>query len=134
MNINKHQQRGMSGTTIMFLIVILIVVLTVFFKLFPLYMDNWKVVDALESISEDNKVFSKTDREIQSLFLTQLSNKDIERETLGLADDKSLKQQMSIDRLSDEQLVEITLTYQRAKPFMGNVSFLVNFENSVQVP
>jgi len=78
MNINKHQQRGMSGTTIMFLIVILIVVLIVFFKLFPLYMDNWKVVDALESISENDNVFLKTNRQIQSLFLKQLSNKDIE--------------------------------------------------------
>ncbi|RKZ38853.1 MAG: hypothetical protein DRQ49_13135 [Gammaproteobacteria bacterium] len=134
MNINKHQQRGMSGTTIMFLIVILIVVLIVFFKLFPLYMDNWKVVDALESISENDNVFLKTNRQIQSLFLKQLSNKDIELETLGLADDKSLKQQISIDRLSDEKLVEITLTYQRTKPLMGNVSFLVNFENLVQVP
>ncbi len=129
MNINKHQQRGMGGMTIMFLIVILIFALIVFFKLFPVYMDNWKVVNALENIAEDQKVFNKTDRDIQGIILGELSKKDIE-----LFETQNIKEHVTSERISDEELVEITMAYQQEKQFLGNVFFLVKFENSVKLP
>ncbi len=133
MNINKHQQQGMSGMALMLLIVMLIFALIVFFKLFPVYMENLKVGNVLESISEDHKVFQKTDREIQRIILGRLSEEDIDPDEIGLSKE-NIKDNLTIDRISDEKLVEVTLTYQRVKPLMGNVSFLVHFENSVRLP
>jgi len=134
MNINKHQQQGMSGMALMLLIVMLIFALIVFFKLFPVYMENWKVGNVLESISEDdNKVFQKADREIQRIILGRLSEEEIDLEEIGLSKE-NIKDNLTIDRISDDKLVEVTLTYQRVKPLMGNVFFLVHFDNSVKLP
>jgi hypothetical protein len=133
MNINKHQQQGMSGMALMLFIAILIFALIVFFKLFPVYMENWKVSNVLESISEDHKVFQKADREIQRIILSRLSEEEIEPDDIGLSKE-NIKDNLTIDRISDEKLVEVTLTYQRVKPLMGNISFLVHFENSVRLP
>jgi len=133
MNINKHQQQGMSGMALMLLIVMLIFALIVFFKLFPAYMENWKVGNVLESISEDHKVFQKADQEIQRIILGRLSEEDIDRDEIGLSKE-NIKDNLTIDRISDEKLVEVTLTYQRVKPLMGNVSFLIHFANTVKLP
>ncbi|MCK5521764.1 MAG: DUF4845 domain-containing protein [Thiomargarita sp.] len=129
MNFNKHQQRGMGGITMMFLIVIFIFALIIFFKLFPVYMENLKVVNALEDIAEDQKIFNKTDRDIQSLILREMSKKDIE-----LFNAQNIKEHVTIDRISEEELVEVTMTYQQEKPFLGNVFFLVKFEERVELP
>jgi flagellar basal body-associated protein FliL len=127
--INKHRQRGMSGLAIIFLIIILIFTLVVFFKLFPLYMENMTLSSALEKLQEDENITQKMDSEIRRAFLGYLSDKDIE-----LFDNESIKQQMTINRRSGEGIVEITVKYQRTKPLMGNVSFLVDFENRVEAP
>jgi flagellar biosynthesis protein FliP len=127
MKINMHQQRGMSGTTLAFIIFILIFVLWIFFKLFPIYVENMKVEDALEKIKEEQNAAQKTAPEIQQFFLAQLSEKDVE-----LFDNKNVKQHLTVRR--DKVVVEITVKYERRKPLMGNVFFLVEFENSVEVP
>lgn len=127
MNINKHQQRGLSGMTIMFLLIILIVILVVFFKLFPLYMDDWKVADVLEKIKEQDNVTQKNDNEIRSLFLQYSSGKD-----LDLFDKDNVKQHVDIQRDDDE--IEMIVKYQRIKPLMGKISFLVEFEQRIEIP
>jgi len=128
MNINKHQQRGMSFSSIAFIIFILIFVLWIFFQLFPIYVENWKIADALEKIKEQQKVDQRTEREIQQIFLTHLSEKKVE----GF-DNENIKQHLSIIR-SGEGTVEITMKYQRTEPLMGNVSFLLDFENDIEAP
>jgi hypothetical protein len=123
------RQRGISGTTLLFLIILGILALVVFFKLLPLYMENMTVSNALAKLQEDPKITQKMDHEIRREFLNILSEKDVESFTA-----EDVKQQLTIYRLSDVSKVEITLKYQRTKPLMFNVSFLVNFENSVEAP
>jgi hypothetical protein len=129
MNINKHQQRGMSFSSIAFIIFILIFSLWIFFQLFPIYVENWKIVDALEKIKEQQKVDQRTDHEIRQIFLTILSEKKVE----GF-DNENLKQHLTVVRRSDEGIVEITLKYQRTEPLTGNISFLLDFENYIEAP
>ncbi|MDM8558708.1 DUF4845 domain-containing protein [Candidatus Parabeggiatoa sp. HSG14] len=129
MNINRYQQRGMSGLALLFLIVILIFVLVIFFKLFPLYMENWTVASALEKIKEEPKIAQKTDSAIQNMFLGYLSDKDVDEE---LFNRENIGQKITIIR--DDGSVEITVTYQQTKPLIGNISFLINFENFVSAP
>lgn len=125
---NKYRQRGMSGTAIIFLIIILIFVLVVFFKLFPLYMENWTVSSALDKLQEEENITQKMDTQIRKTFLGYLSDKNVDS-----FNEDNLKQQMTIIRRSDEGIIEITVNYQRTKSLMGNVSFLVDFENRVEV-
>jgi hypothetical protein len=125
--INKYQQQGLSGMAILFLLIILIFGLIIFFKLFPVYMDNMKVVDAMEQLGEDPKIADKMDNQIRDLLLSKFSNKD-----LGLFSRDELKEKLIITR--DSGQVNLTLNYERITPFMSNVSFLVKFENEVQLP
>ncbi len=129
MNINKAQQRGMATTTLMFLIVILVFILWIFFKLFPLYMENWKVVSALENFQEEQNITQKMDGDIRRLFLDYLSDKDVE-----LFDKENIKQHLTIYRMTEEKKVEITVEYEKTEPLMGNISFLLKFENRIEAP
>jgi len=86
-----------------------------------------KVEDALEKIKEEQNVAQKMAPEIRQLFLAHLSEKDVE-----LFDNKNVKQHLTVRR--NEGVVEITVKYERREPLMGNVFFLVEFENSVEVP
>jgi len=129
MNINKAQQRGMATTTLMFLIVILVFILWIFFKLFPLYMENWKVVSALEELQEEQNITQKMDGDIRRLFLDYLSDKDVE-----LFDKENIKQHLTIYRMTEEKKVEITVEYEKIEPLMGNISFLLKFENRIEAP
>ena len=129
MNFNKHRQHGMSGTAIMFLIVVLIFTLVIFFKLFPLYMENWTVVSALENLKEEQNITQKMDGEIRKMFLGYLSDKDVK-----LFSNENIKQHLTIDRITEDGIVEITVEYQRTESLIGNVSFLVDFKNRVEAP
>jgi len=127
MNINFHQQRGMSGMTIALLIFIFIFILWIFFKLFPLYMENLAVANALEELITEQKLATQMDDQIRGSFLQNLSAKDVE-----LFDPKSVKQSMTITR--DQGNVEIVVKYTRLKPLMGNISFSLDFENRIEAP
>jgi len=129
MNINQHQQRGMTAMAVISFIVILIFVLTIFFKLFPLYMESWQVASALGELAEEQKLLQKTDRNIEREFLGYLSDKEIK-----LFDNKTIEQAMTIERRTDEGVVEVTVQHHRIKPLMGNVSFRVDFENKIEAP
>ncbi len=124
MDINR--QRG-SGSSFLLLAIIIIFSLWFFFKLFPIYMENWSVSSALEKVAEEQNVTQKVDREIYQLFLSALSKKDIK-----LFNSENIKQFVTIERIG--QSLEITVEYEETKSLMSNVSFLVEFKNVVEIP
>ncbi|MFK5969183.1 MAG: DUF4845 domain-containing protein [Candidatus Marithrix sp.] len=124
MNINR--QLG-SGSSFLLLAIIVVFSLVFFFKLFPIYMENWSVSSALEKVAEEQNVTQKMDRDIYQLFLSFLSKKDIK-----LFNRENVKQFVNIERTG--QSIVITVEYEQTKPLMGNVSFLVQFKNTVEIP
>ncbi|MDM8566154.1 DUF4845 domain-containing protein [Candidatus Halobeggiatoa sp. HSG11] len=124
MNINH--QRG-SGSSVFLLIVVIIVAAVFFFKLFPLYMENMTVSSALEKVIETEKITDKSDRDIRRIFLKNLSKKDVK-----LFDQDTVRQHVNIERTRDG--MTITVEYKQIKPLMKNVSFLVDFKNTVEIP
>ncbi|MDM8568123.1 DUF4845 domain-containing protein [Thiotrichales bacterium HSG1] len=122
MNINR--QHG-SGSSVFLLIVVIVFSLWFFFKLFPMYMENWAVSSALEKITEEQNVSGKKDREIYQIFLRNLNKKDIK-----LFDNDTVVQHVTVERLGGS--IEITVEYERVKQLIGNISFLVEFKNTVE--
>lgn len=92
-------------------------------------MESWQVASALGELAEEQKLLQKTDRNIEREFLGYLNEKDIE-----LFDKKTIGPALTIDRRSEEGVVEVTVQYHRVKPLMGNVSFRVDFEKKIQAP
>jgi hypothetical protein len=131
MNLNIQQQRGLSSTTWLFLIIIFGLFLTVFFKLFPLYMDNVAVANALDKVRESQNVAQKMDSQIRQEFLSYLSESNKKGLTTIFTDD-SLKEYFLINRNPDKGTVDLKLTYERTKPFMFNIFFLVKFQHKIE--
>ena len=121
-----QQQRGLSGTTWLFLIII-------FVLLFPLYMDNAAVTNALEKLREDQNINQKMDNQIRQDFLTYLSESN-KKGLSTIFDKDNLKEYFLIDRNPEKGTVEIRLTYERSNPFMFNIFFLVKFQHKITAP
>jgi Domain of unknown function (DUF4845) len=131
MNLNIQQQRGLSSTTWLFLIIIFGLFLTVFFKLFPLYMDNVAVANALEKLQEGQNIAQKMDNQIRQEFLTYLSESN-KKGLTAIFNDESLKEYFLINRNPEKGTVDLKLTYERTKPFMFNIFFLVKFQHKIE--
>jgi hypothetical protein len=125
-----QQQRGLSATSWLFLIIIFGLFLTVFFKLFPLYMDNVAVTNALEKLQEDQNITQKMDSQIRHDFLTYLSDSN-KKGLSKIFNKETLKEFFIIRRNQEEGSVEIKLTYERSKSFMFNIFFLVKFQHKI---
>jgi len=91
-----------------------------------MYMENWNVSSALEQITEEKDVVNKMDGEIRQMLLNFLSEKNIK-----LFDKENVKQYVTIERLTEKGIVEITVEYEQTKSLIGNISFLVKFKNTV---
>jgi accessory gene regulator protein AgrB len=124
---NKHQQRGMgliTGSIALFAFLFLVIV---FLKLFPLYMDNMIVGSALQKIKETPNVGMQTDRQIYRIFMST-----IDQENAKVFEESEAKEHIEIVRFDDEGM-EITVTYQKKVPLIANVSFLLDFKNTISI-
>ena len=131
MNFNIQQQRGLSGTTWLFLLIIFCLFLTVFFKLFPLYMDDIAVANALDRVKESQNIAQKVDNQIRQEFLTYLSESN-KKGLTTIFNEESLKDYFLINRNTEKGTVDLKLTYERTKPFMFNIFFLVKFKHKIE--
>lgn len=127
MRYTPYQQRGLSSSSIMFLIMIITFSLWIFFKLFPMYLENKKVSQVLEDIKSNPEALQKTSEEIKRLLRDGLSNKNITRIT-----EENFQDQVTITKT--ERGFEITVKYQQIAPVMGKLSFLNQFEKTVEAP
>lgn len=131
MNSNIQPQRGLSGTSWLILLFIFGLFLTVFFKLFPLYMDNIAVANALGKLKESQNMAQKMDSQIRQEFLSYLSESN-KKGLTALFNDENLKEYFLINRNTEKGTVNLNLTYERTKPFMFNVFFLVKFQHKIE--
>ncbi len=114
------KQRGMNTLSILLLLVTFGVTLTVFLRLGPVYLDNFYIKNALETLARNHPD-----------DLGQLSKDTIRRE---LGDYYSINnvrgdaaKALEIDRRQNKTLIMIT--YEVRVPLMGNVDAVVKFDN-----
>jgi len=120
MRLNKSQ----SGFTLWSLAILLFLLgFSVFtaIKLMPVYMEDFYVGSALESLQSDPEEF----RGALSLRDAVIKRLDINNVTRVGRDD------ISIIREGQRYVIEIT--YEVVVPFMGNISLLLDFNHSTSV-
>ena len=126
-NNNKHQQRGMgliSGSIALF---VLLFSVMVFVKLFPIYMDNMIVDKALEKVKKTPNVTMRNDRQIYRIFMSTM-----DQEHVDVFEESEAQQHIDIVRYDDEGM-EITVKYKKIVPLIANVSFLLEFKNTISI-
>ncbi|MGK2913709.1 MAG: DUF4845 domain-containing protein [Porticoccaceae bacterium] len=125
MNIDKsrlaqpsaHQQLGLSSLGWLFMLAIVGFFLTALLKLGPLYLDNYFIASAVQSLDKEdiqNKEVSEIRRKLDNEF-TVNNVRDI-----SVAD-------VQVVRGKGHTLVKVN--YEKRVPFMGNVDIVVKFAN-----
>jgi hypothetical protein len=122
MNCRKHQQ----GITLFgFALTLFLIGFVAFttFKLFPVYMENFAIRSSLESMETERDTEY---RGVVSVRNTLLRRFEINNVTQAKKDDISI--------IRDGQTYRIEVSYEVTIPFISNISLLVSFNNTAEVP
>ncbi len=117
---NKNKQLGMNSLLLLFVLASFGFFLTCFYKLGPVYLDNYYIVEALQSLAEghpdDLKDLSKdTIRQELDKFYT-INN------VRGEA-----AKALAVERKQDRTI--ITVAYETRIPFARNIDLVLKFNN-----
>ena len=121
---NISKQKGASMWMLIFGSALFVLFALVTMKLVPAYLDNNKVVNALESLKDQQGVARWTRRQIlekvdNTLYVDLASDLLNLNEALVITKSKSMR--------------VISIDYERVIPMAYNISALLDFENSVEV-
>jgi len=116
------RQKGMSSIVLLVIVGVFGFLIVTFFKIFPMYYENFKVNSALESMQTDTAIDPKSKRAIweslsKRLFIDEVRSITREHVTMVRKDGKTT----------------ITVTYEKRDSYVGNLFIGANFSNSVVI-
>lgn len=120
----QRRQRGMGFWALLVVLGTLVILGLTGLKLFPVYMEAFKVDQALEKIVRQDDIKTASKQAIHEGFLRYMSIEDVNR-----FNRKSLQEQMKVEKRKDE--VTITLTYQAEAKLFGNLSIVADWNKVV---
>lgn len=120
---SKNKQKGLSGISIMLLLVVFAFVAVTLLKIMPIYFDAFKVGDVVSDLKEVRGIGDKSSNEITSMILKRLDVNtvtDVHKDNIFIEKSKNI--------------VLIDIEYEVRKPMFGNLDVIVSFKKSVEVP
>lgn len=118
-----NKQKGLTGISIMLILVIVVFGTVAFLKIMPIYFDAFKVGDAVSSLKDERKLSSKSNRDIITMILKRL---DVNMVTDVTKDD------IFIEKTKDTLYIDVE--YEVRKPIFGNLDVVISFKKSLEVP
>jgi hypothetical protein len=120
--ISGSRQKGISTIGIIAIVGIFGLLLTTFFKVFPMYYGNLKLQTALEALQQDSRVDPKSKRSIwdslkKRLYVDDVRHITLEHVTMARKDGKTT----------------VTVTYETRDDFIGNLFIGGAFNESVVI-
>jgi len=94
-------------------------------RLFPLYMESFKIDTAMQSVIEDPALEKKSNREIIEALLRRFDVDDVQR-----IDSRNYKNHIKIEKKRDK--VAIMVTYRAEAPLFRNLSLVADFHKQTQ--
>ena len=118
-----QKQKGMTGISIAVLVAMFGFIALIGLKVFPVYMESFKVNSALDSLKKEPGVAKKPSGTIVTLLMKRLDIDDVESVT---------RQEISIEKSASG--VNVYVDYEVEKHLFSNVSLLIVFEKSAEIP
>ena len=118
-----NKQKGLTAISIMAILVVIAFVVLIFLKIFPIYLDGFKVGDIVSEMKKERNLGDKTNREIQTMILKRLDVNmvsDVKSEDIYIEKGKNI--------------VKIDVEYEVRKNLFGNLDVVVSFKKSVEAP
>lgn len=118
----RHQQKGVSAVGWLLIAVIFGFLLITFFRVFPMYYENFKVRSVLENMAQDQRLDVKSRRAIwQSM-----------QKRLTVQEARSVKREdVSMQRKDGK--TTITVNYEIKSDYIGNLFIGARFSESVVI-
>ena len=120
--ISGSRQKGISTIGLIAIVGIFGLLLTTFFKVFPMYYGNLKLQSALEALQQDSRVDPKSKRSIWEALKKRLYVDDVRNITL---------EHVTMERKDGKTTV--TVTYETRDDFIGNLFIGGAFNESVVI-
>jgi len=119
----KNKQKGLTGISIMALLVVVAFVAITLLKIMPIYFDSFKVGDVVSGMKEERGLGDKTNNEITTMILRRLD--------VNMVSDVT-KEHIYIEKTKNDVLIEVD--YEVRKPMFGNLDVIISFKKSVEAP
>lgn len=120
----RARQRGMTFLGLLILILVVGAWVYAAIRVVPLYLENMKIASTLQKVQDEYSANPGT-----SEFMIR---KAIERHFDIEMVNAITSQDILIQRKGD--MFEVTAAYEAVAPFAYNVSFLVDFDKTVEIP
>ena len=119
----KNKQKGLTGISIIAIVVVIAFTALIFLKIMPIYFDSFKVGDVITSLKDERGLGDKGNRAIVTTILKRLD--------VNMVSDVT-KDHIFIEK--SKNTVFIDVEYEVRKPMFGNLDIVVSFKKSVEVP
>jgi hypothetical protein len=117
-----HRQKGMSSVGWLVVVAVFAMLVVTFFKVFPMYYENFKLNSALEAMQKDTSLDPKSKRAIwdslsKRLFIDEVRTITRDHVTMERKDGKTT----------------VTVTYEVRDTYIANLFIGASFTNSVVI-
>lgn len=120
---SKNKQKGMTGVSIMMLLIVFAFIAVTLLKIMPIYFDSFKVGDVVSALKLEPGFGAKHNSGITKMILKRLD--------VNMVTDVT-KDHIFIERSKGTILVAVE--YEVRKPMFGNLDVVISFKKSVEVP
>ncbi len=121
--IRRQKQTGMTAIGWLIVVALIIMFVLVILKLFPIYMDGFKVGSILDDIENEPATSTMTPVAISKTILKRLDINMVSGVT---------KDHIYINKFKNSMTVEIE--YEIRAKLVGNIDLVVHFNKSVTIP
>jgi len=122
-------RKGQGGMTVLGMLMLAAVIGffgLIVMKLVPMYVESFKVDQALESMAKDTGIITSTKHEIRRKFIRRMDIEDVDR-----FDQRNIREYMTIEKSGNS--VRIVIEYQGSTELFGNLSLVADFYKQATV-
>lgn len=119
----KNKQKGLTGISIMVILVAIAFAAVIFLKIMPIYFDSFKVGDVVSAMKDERSLGDKSNKEITSMILKRLD--------VNMVTDVT-SEHVFIEKTKNNIFIDVE--YEVRKPMFGNLDVIVSFKKSVEAP
>ncbi len=120
---SKNKQKGLTGVSIIVLLVFFAFFAVALLKIMPIYFDSFKVGDVVSALKDERGLGEKPNSQIVKMILKRLD--------VNMVSDVT-KEHIFIEKIKNEVLIDVE--YEVRKPMFGNLDVILSFKKSVEVP
>jgi hypothetical protein len=121
-SVTRQQQTGLTMISWMLVFVFIGVIAMTVIRLFPVYLEHMGVKSSLNSLLSDQSLRGAGPSELRNALMRRIDVNDV---------DRVKSEDITIQR--DGNVYRVNIAYEVVVPFIQNVSFLVTFDDTVEV-